>query len=85
MIWLTRAVMLKLGVWAVWCQQHILNVYNSIKHAIANGTGKKDGGDESEADIGVESVNTEDDLRAIKDMLVSVVALVARMRIGCVL
>ncbi len=69
----------------MWCQQHILSVYNSIKHTIANAVGKKDSGDEGEDDIGVESVNTEDDLRATEDMLVAVVALVARMRIGYVL
>ncbi len=75
---LTHAVMLKLGVWAAWCQRHVLNIYNSIKHTIANGIGKKD----SEDAIGSESVNTEDDLRATQDMLVAVVALVARIRTG---
>ncbi len=49
-----------------------MSVYNSIKHAIANGIGKKD----SEDAIGAKSVNAEDDLRATRDILVAMLALV---------
>ncbi len=37
---------------------------------------------DSEGGIGAESVNIEDDLRALEDVLVTIVALVARMLIG---
>ncbi|XXN13602.1 MAG: hypothetical protein AAI902_00750 [Candidatus Hodgkinia cicadicola] len=91
MNWLTRAVTLKPSVWAVWFWQHVLDAYNCVKHAIANGIGEQDCeyececGSECKGDIGAENVNIEDDLRTAENTLVSVVALVARLRMDYVL
>lgn len=78
MDWLTTAIALKPSVLAKRCWQHVLSGYVCIKQTIANGIG----GSECEDNIGAESVNIEDDLRAAADLLVNIVALVARMRIS---
>ncbi len=77
---LAHAITLKLGVWALWCQRHVLNVYNSVKHAIANVVGRKDSEDGGKRAAGAESVGLERDLRALENMSVAIAALVARMR-----
>lgn len=77
----------------MWLWQHVLNAYSCVRHAIANGIGEEDCeyncececGTECEGDLGAEDDNVENDLRTAQNTLVSVVALVARMRMDYVL